>query len=263
MKAVFSLVGMVILIAVVIWVNSSHAAIAPESIVAIWLFDDPDDVIIDSSGNEHDATVVGNPEWVDGRYGQAIQLDGTAYADVAQDHAEAFSLLTYTLTAWIGEKEIGGHQFVFHKSTGNTDRNYIMNIQLDTGFFVSGFCTANDGAWRSVVSTTNVADGQWHHLAGTYDGEAFKVYVDGVLEKTTVLVGGPALNDAPPRIGRGANQAQPFTGIIDEILVANVALDQDDIQSIMNRGLEEATGMNAVSAAGKLASTWARIRVGE
>ena len=166
-RARYLLIGIGILVSVVTWVNSSHAAIAPESIVAIWLFDEPDDVIIDSSGNEHEATITGNLEWVDGRYGQAIQLDGTAYADVAQDHAEAFSLLTYTLTAWIGEKEIGGHQYVFHKSTSNADRNYIMNIQLDTGFFVSGFCTANDGAWRSVVSTTNVADGPvasfgWH-----------------------------------------------------------------------------------------------------
>ena len=87
--------------------------------------------------------------------------------------------------------------------------------------------------------------------------------MDGVLEKTTVLAGGPATNDAPPRIGRGPNQSHPFTGIIDEIMVANVALDQDDIQAIMTEGLEGATGMNAVSAVGKLATTWARLRVGE
>ena len=262
MKARYMLIGIVTLFAVGILVNSSYARIDPDSIVAMWLFDnDEDDVLIDASENGYDAMLFGNVEWVEGRYGEALKLDGSTYADVDQEKSEAFNLSTYTIAVWIGEKEVAGHQFILHKSTGNTDRTYIMNVQDATGLFVSGFCNADDQVWRSVVSKTKVADGDWHHLAATYDDEKFRIYVDGVLENEPALAGPPAMNDAPFRIGGGAATSMRFIGVIDEILVANVAFDEADIKAIMNEGLEKAAGLTAVSAAGKLGTTWGDVKV--
>ena len=46
-------------------------------------------------------------------------------------------------------------------------------------------------------STTAINDGQWHHIAGTYDNGVRKIYVDGVLEKTNTYSAGSssAIND--------------------------------------------------------------------
>ena len=48
-------------------------------------------------------------------------------------------------------------------------------------------------------------------------------------------------------------------GIIDEVVIFNVALTADDLQSIMTQGLAAAT---AVELRGKLAITWGAIKAG-
>ena len=48
-----------------------------------------------------------------------------------------------------------------------------------------------------------------------------------------------------------------FEGILDEVAIFNVGLTKDDIQAIMNRGLE---GAGTVDLSGKLPTTWASIK---
>lgn len=259
MRIRFLLFGMAVLVTAGILISSSYARIDLNSIVAMYLMDeDEGDVLVDSSENGRDAEITGKGDWVPGKYGQAISLEGTTYAEVNAEHTEAFNLPIFTVTAWIGEKEVTGHQYVLCKGSAEANRNYVMNIQDGTGFFVAGFTDA--AGWHAVTSTTNVADGDWHHLAETYDGQTCKNYVDGVLERQLQLAGPPAMSDVNFRIGRGEGSAYPFQGLIDEVLIASVALDESDIKAMMNRGLEAATGLSAVSSAGKLATAWGQIK---
>ena len=64
----------------------------------------------------------------------------------------------------------------------------------------------------------------------------------------------------PVRIGGGANPgaaAYHTPGIIDEVVIFNVALDEEDVQALMNEGL---SGLLAVSPAGKLAACWGQVK---
>ena len=47
---------------------------------------------------------------------------------------------------------------------------------------------------------------------------------------------------------------------MDEVAVFSVALAEEDIKDIVNRGLVAATGVLAVSSAGKLTSIWGGIK---
>ncbi len=67
-------------------------------------------------------------------------------------------------------------------------------------------------------------------------------------------------NNVSFRIGRGEGTAYQLHGLMDEILIANVALDESDVKSIMNQGLEGTTGLIAVFPPDKLATTWASIK---
>src|SRR5438132_1096663 len=40
------------------------------------------------------------------------------------------------------------------------------------------------GACSEIQSSAGIADGAYHHLAGTYDGSSLKIYVDGTLQGT-------------------------------------------------------------------------------
>lgn len=86
--------------------------------------------------------------------------------------------------------------------------------------------------------TTNVADGNWHHVAVTYNNSAvtkFILYIDGTLEatqNTTVAVNTSATGGF--QIGRRSDGINHFDGIIDEVRVWNVVRTQAEIQSAMN-----------------------------
>ena len=78
-----------------------------------------------------------------------------------------------------------------------------------------------------VVSTTNTADGNWHHALGVNDGTDLKIYIDGVLEATNSNGGGTMKNGSSNfNIGRrqglaNGNHRNYFNGRIDEVAVWN------------------------------------------
>lgn len=77
------------------------------------------------------------------------------------------------------------------------------------------------------------ADGQPHHVAGTYDGLAVRLYVDGVLQGAPVTITAPLRTDTDPPtlwVGTGAMAS----GYIDDLRIYDVALGLDDIVTAMN-----------------------------
>ena len=60
-------------------VGIANAIMDFEDAVGIWLFDDGDgEEAADSSGNENNGTITGNFDWVDGKFGGALQFDGSS-----------------------------------------------------------------------------------------------------------------------------------------------------------------------------------------
>ena len=73
----------------------------------------------------------------------------------------------------------------------------------------------------------------------------------------------PSLDASPEvlRIGDGSAGGHQVDGILDEVAIFNIPLELEDIQEIMNDGLESATGLGAaVESRGKLATVWGGIK---
>jgi type 1 glutamine amidotransferase len=94
-----------------------------------------------------------------------------------------------------------------------------------------------------VWSDGRIADGQWHHLAGTYDGFEQKLYVDGRLQtKVAHWRGNIAQNDFDLTIGNNRSNPDPgdeglgFHGLIDELMIFNRALASDEIARLYSTG---------------------------
>lgn len=84
-------------------------------------------------------------------------------------------------------------------------------------------------------AVTDINDGEWHHLLGTYDGSAMKLFVDGNLEDTNTDFSG----DLPVVAGDlhiGADyEASPgnfFNGQLDEVRVYNRALVDAEVRRL-------------------------------
>jgi hypothetical protein len=127
----------------------------------------------------------------------------------------------------------------------------------------TGTITLGGGGNERTALTTVPSLDQWHHVTVTYSegGSEIKGYLDGKLDKTTSI--NLNLTNSTTAHGIGTNPenvGQAFDGIIDEVAVFNVVLEEGDIQNIVNQGLERALGVTAVSQSGKLAATWASIK---
>ena len=94
-----------------------------------------------------------------------------------------------------------------------------------------------------------------------FDGVTLTLYLDG--EKLTSAGGAEVFYDEHVvRIGAQPNPIWSwFDGFIDEVAYFNEALQQEDIQFIMNDGLETVAGMTSVEPSGKLTRTWGELKL--
>ena len=88
-----------------------------------------------------------------------------------------------------------------------------------------------------IVGDSMIADGNWHHVAMTWENDGtpnvqdVKLYVDGVLEtigasaSQTIDTG----NSADIRIGESINGSSDFSGLIDDVRIYSTALSADAI----------------------------------
>ena len=68
--------------------------------------------------------------------------------------------------------------------------------------------------------------GGWHHIVGTWDGSAWRVYLDGLNVVTTASPQGPIFNNEPFVIGGGDSNggiSGLMNGALDEVRVSNTA----------------------------------------
>ena len=240
----------------------SEARIDPESIVGVWLFDnDPRAGVKDHSGNGHDGLVKGNVKWVEGKFGEALEFPGASGNLVEIPHTPELSLVTFTIVAWYKGEATDSWQYLVSKEIPHNSRNYSIGVQKDTGVMMTQI-TVGAEQWKTATGKTVLTNGEWHHMAGTYDGTLIKSWVNGVMEAQTGEQGEPDHpEDEPLRIG--AVNGIPVKGVIDEVALFSVALEEEDIQEIMNNGLAEALQILAVAPAEKLTLTWGRIKKGE
>lgn len=211
----------------------------------------------DSRGDD-DGAVLACPD--DTGIGGAIAFDGVD--DYARTElVPAVGLSTFTIEAWVrrdGEGTTyttgaGGLRLVpiAGKGLGEGDGS---NIDCNYGFGFWGDVLGADfedmasGANHPVIGKTAIERGAWHHVAATYDGAVWRLYVDGVLD-------GEATANATPR----ADSIHPFSigtaiasdgvphgflhGAVDELRLWNRARSADEIADGMYRTIGMAEGL--------------------
>ncbi len=76
-------------------------------LVGWWRLDDGSGTTaIDSSGNGNDGTINGDPKWVDGKVGGALEMDGGDYVDVPG--ASEINPESITLMTWVNFSTVDG-----------------------------------------------------------------------------------------------------------------------------------------------------------
>lgn len=240
-------------------VGQSLAKIEPETLVGAWLFDEnKGDTARDASGNGYDGTLQKNPKWIDGKFGSALEFDGTNGVDIA--NPEDFEFLTWTYVLWFRAAQGGDYPNLIGRQFSN---NHGWTIHLDPGGATFRIRIDTNGGVNQVKTVPqNVRDEEWHHGVVTQDDKDKKLemYIDGVKGELSYAGdyknSGGFLTIASPAVGA----VNLNDGAIDEVGIFNTILEEEDVLDIMENGLEAAVGLLSVSPSGRLAYTWGQIK---
>ena len=185
----------------------------------------------DSSGNNHDGTLLNGAGFAPGQVGQAFNFDG-ANDYVRVEDAPSLNLVQHTLSAWIYLKGMNGQYsgIIVKQNPNNTGRNYYFGL---TGVGYLHYSIQAGASYGMLNSASAVPLNTWTHVAATYDGNAMRVYINGQ-EDASLQVGAitPSVTTAPLMIGwTNENDVRYFYGSIDEAKVYDRALGADEILS--------------------------------
>ncbi len=195
--------------------------------------------VIDSSGYNHHGTFIGgNPQWIAGYDGDALEFDGRDdYVELPIGSVIA-SLTNCSITTWANFANAGGawqHLFDF----GNdTDVYMFLTPRI---FFIDpmrfAITTAGGGAEDQADAPDTLPSG-WHHVAVTIDADtdAIVLYQDGeeVATGNTALTPSDLGNTTNNWLGRSqyADDAY-FMGSLDDFRIYNYALTEAEIPETM------------------------------
>ncbi len=222
--------------------------------------------ILDRSGNGIDGRIEGTVSLADGPHGKAGFFEKGSYLDldgpnVPQDliPKDAFSI-----TAWVSIENTGEHHAIFNARA--SDEQWIIHPEVRD--------TSNQYRWllRTDMPGGTIFDiraggpkvGAWVHFAGTYsraDGVGI-LYIDGeevgredAREADVPVAGDWGLG---ARVGYNIDNARPFTGMMDDFTIWNVALTPDEVIDVMDNGPPGVP--TSVAPEGKLATTWGNLK---
>ena len=228
-----------------------NCAPPPAGMVDWWPFDETTGTTAaDIRGVNNSGVYQNGPTPSDGKVAKALCFDGANdYVEVA-DHPEVNFLGTctggataenFTIDVWVKTTTNSGLQVMLDKRINPNQPVGYHFFLLDgrLGFQMADGTAAN---FIAPISSTNVADGQWHLVAVTVRqcglGAGGRLYVDGNLVHSFTPLTGSINNSANLQIGRRdpAFTATYFKGCLDELEIFKRVLEPSEIQAIYTAG---------------------------
>ncbi len=264
----------VVLIAVGILMTASvFAAIDPETVADghIWLFDEgAGNTVEDSSKNNLNGTVQGNPGVVKGVIGDALEFDGSSDHITLPDSAHIntggpWTNRTIKVIFNCSDVSINGSKQTLFEEGGRT-RGLVVYV-FDGEVYVGGWNRSEynwNGAWLSAPIKSDT----WYEVAlilrdtqGKVEDDKFEMWLDG---KLIAKEAGGQMHNHGDDSGIGAvvqntvfhdelgsgTMIDYFGGMIDEIWVLNQALEAKDLGA----------PLISVEPTGKLTAAWGGIK---
>jgi len=208
-----------------------------DGLVGSWHLDEGSgDIAYDSSGNNNDGTLINSPQWVDGKFGKALEFNGvTNYVNVPDDDTLD---ITDEITLEIWMKPDVAQSGEVNQPVGK--HCYVLNYDHPDPAFRGSIGIKSGDTWYNSGGPLSISSGEWHHFVGVYDGTYLKTYLDGV-EELSNNIGSVTINVETSSFMIGANPYENsespenyFDGVVDEVRVYNKSLNGEEISDLYN-----------------------------
>lgn len=232
-------------------VGTAHAAL-DDSVILYLPFDEgTGDATKDLAKKPHPTEIVNKPAWTDGKFGKALQFDGTKQQYVKVPLTDDLQLVDkFSVSFWVKRSDAQITDWNYMVAAGTLkwatiyNRNQSVYVWSTTG-----------GAWAQKAMTTKQLTTDWTHIAVTHDPTSgVKVYFN-----TEVAGEGakpPKVDpiDGSVMVGARHPGQEFFTGTIDEVVLFNKIISAAEIAEMRDGGYL------AVKPGGKLAVSWAALK---
>ncbi|MCP4257059.1 MAG: LamG domain-containing protein, partial [Planctomycetes bacterium] len=209
-------------------VLTNAAEAADPSLVLYLSFNEGAGTPHDFSVYENEVELVNNPIWVDGKYGKALEFNGSNYVRVPIN--ETLQLReSFTVEYWVQREDSQPATWNYMVAGGTLMWAVIVNA--DQNVYV---WSRSGGTWGQRLVTSIPLTTDWTHIALTYDvGSGVELFFNG--EKAGEGGTPPIVDEIDGSIMVGArNPGQEFfSGIIDEVALYNRILTLDEIRADM------------------------------
>ncbi len=174
---------------------------------------------------------------------QAVSLDGARGAITVPDTLAFHSLSNaMTLEVWFKANSFAhndmGVNSLLRKNVEAGQENFFLRFRTMRGRPTIEMCC---GSRIGILGAAyNFEPGNWYHLAGTYDGDSARIYVNGLSVGKQRLRGQMEIDDSELVIGRGDplfSGGEYFDGELAAIRIWNVARSPEQILAGMSAPL--------------------------
>jgi hypothetical protein len=216
--------------------TAAAAAVAPPAGLVSWWTGDGANTIAPDIAGPNPGTLNGGVTYVAGKVGNAFRFDGSATSYVNVPDAPSLNTTTgATWDFWVKTTQSGSYVGFMGKHDAAVSYNGV-TVWLDPSG-VAAVQIKGNPATTTLLGTTHINDGQFHHLALTFvPGGAAVLYVDGQRQAADTA---PvfAFNANPLRLGKMLdNFWAPLNGMLDEVQVFNRVLTAAEVQAIYQAG---------------------------
>jgi hypothetical protein len=152
---------------------------------------------------------------------RALLVRSTAGALRVDSAALALPDGPFTIECWLRAEEFRARQGLLAKTESS-------EFGLFTSEGKASFSVHLDGRYATCETAAPCLEvGRWHHVAGVFDGNELRLYVDGARVAAVAARGRRTPNALPFVVGAdvdGSGAAtSPFAGLVDEVRVSSVA----------------------------------------
>ncbi|MDR1959267.1 MAG: hypothetical protein LBQ54_09550 [Planctomycetaceae bacterium] len=159
-----------------------QAAAAEDGLIARWSFDDGHTGTAQNiAADKYHAVLSQNFPVTDGVFAKAVKLSGQYRIEIPADFVPP-GLKQLTFSAWVAPEDLKNNVEILRKEdAGRHGENRLLFAFQNSGKFLTlGLNTGGNYAeCDAVIAPEELLDGQWHFVAGTFDGKTMHVYLDG------------------------------------------------------------------------------------
>jgi len=153
------------------------------------------------------------------------------YVKVGNDDVEGITSVI-TVAAWV--KSDGTNW----SDAGIVTRGYNWRLYVSGSANGTIQCMDTQPQGSKARGSVNINDGEWHHVAGVYDGAEYTLYIDGILDGSAVPATGPIAQTTSHKFTIGAFERSSsvskfYDGYIDDVRVYDQALDASAILTLV------------------------------